>query len=61
MVRLYGQRGAQRIFDANVCVIGIGGVGSWVAEGLARAGVGRITLIDLDEVYNSFCRALQPV
>ena len=35
---------------ANVCVVGIGGVGSWAAEALARSGVGSITLADMDEV-----------
>lgn len=48
--RLYGVDGAQRIFDAHVVVVGIGGVGSWAAEALARSGVRRLTLIDLDHV-----------
>jgi tRNA A37 threonylcarbamoyladenosine dehydratase len=51
--RLYGPGGAQRIFDAHVIVVGIGGVGSWAAEALARSGVGRITLIDLDHIAES--------
>ena len=51
--RLYGPGGAQRIFDAHVVVVGIGGVGSWAAEALARSGVGRITLIDLDHIAES--------
>lgn len=51
--RLYGSAGAQRIFDAHVVVVGIGGVGSWAAEALARSGVGRITLIDMDHVAES--------
>ncbi len=51
--RLYGSEGAQRLFDAHVLVVGIGGVGSWVAEALARSGVGRITLIDMDHVAES--------
>lgn len=51
--RLYGDLGAQRIFDAHVVVVGIGGVGSWVAEALARSGVRRLTLIDLDHVSES--------
>lgn len=50
IVRLYGQEGAKIIQQANVCVIGIGGVGSWVAESLARNGIGNITLIDLDDI-----------
>ena len=45
--------GAQRIFDAHVVVVGIGGVGSWTAEALARSGVRRLTLIDLDHVSES--------
>lgn len=51
--RLYGVAGATRIRHAHVVVVGIGGVGSWAAEALARSGVGRITLIDLDHVSES--------
>ena len=51
--RLYGVAGAQRIRAAHVAVIGIGGVGSWAAEALARSGVGRLTLIDMDHVAES--------
>ena len=51
--RLYGVEGAQRIFDAHVAVVGIGGVGSWAVEALARSGVRRLTLIDLDHVSES--------
>lgn len=51
--RLYGVAGAQRIFDAHVVVVGIGGVGSWAAEALARSGVGHLTLIDMDHVGES--------
>lgn len=51
--RLYGLAGAQRIRGAHVAVIGIGGVGSWAVEALARSGVGRLTLIDLDHVAES--------
>jgi tRNA A37 threonylcarbamoyladenosine dehydratase len=51
--RLYGVAGAQRIREAHVAVIGIGGVGSWAAEALARSGVGRLTLVDLDHVSES--------
>ena len=50
IARLYGQQGAKIIQNAHFCVIGIGGVGSWVAEALARNGVGQITLIDLDDI-----------
>ena len=38
------------LYRANVCVVGIGGVGSWAAEALVRSGIGAITLVDLDEV-----------
>ncbi len=48
--RLYGAHGFDRLQRAHACVVGIGGVGSWVAESLARSGVGSLTLIDLDEV-----------
>ncbi len=51
--RLYGVAGAQRIRAAHIAVVGIGGVGSWAAECLARSGVGRLTLIDLDHVAES--------
>ncbi|MCU5774664.1 tRNA cyclic N6-threonylcarbamoyladenosine(37) synthase TcdA [Erwiniaceae bacterium BAC15a-03b] len=48
--RLYGQDALQLFAEAHVCVIGIGGVGSWAAEALARTGIGAITLIDMDDV-----------
>jgi len=48
--RLYGTTGAALIEKAHFCVIGIGGVGSWAAESLARTGIGAITLIDLDDI-----------
>jgi tRNA threonylcarbamoyladenosine dehydratase len=51
--RLYGPEAAQRIASAHVVVVGIGGVGSWSAESLARSGVGRLTLIDMDHVSES--------
>lgn len=51
--RLYGPEGAAALRQAHVCVVGIGGVGSWAAEALARTGVGQITLIDLDMVAES--------
>ena len=50
IARLYGEQALQRFSQAHVCVIGIGGVGSWVAESLARSGIGQITLIDMDDV-----------
>jgi tRNA A37 threonylcarbamoyladenosine dehydratase len=48
--RLYGAGSAARLAGAHVCVVGVGGVGSWVAEALARSGLGHVTLIDADEV-----------
>jgi tRNA threonylcarbamoyladenosine dehydratase len=51
--RLYGVNGAAAIRASHVAVIGIGGVGSWAAEALARSGVGQITLIDFDQVAES--------
>lgn len=53
LARLFGMEGAARIRAAHVAVVGIGGVGSWAAEALARSGVGRLTLIDLDHVAES--------
>lgn len=53
LARLYGQLGAERIRSAHVVVVGIGGVGSWTAEALARSGVAALTLIDLDHVSES--------
>src|SRR5271166_5825404 len=53
VARLYGAEAARRLCGARVAVIGIGGVGSWTAEALARCAVGRLTLIDLDHVAPS--------
>lgn len=50
IARLYGNKALPAFAAAHVCVVGIGGVGSWVAEALARSGIGRITLIDLDDI-----------
>ncbi|OCG17619.1 tRNA cyclic N6-threonylcarbamoyladenosine(37) synthase TcdA [Gilliamella sp. App6-5] len=50
IARLYGESALQCFLQAHICVIGIGGVGSWVAEALARSGIGQITLIDMDDV-----------
>lgn len=51
--RLFGVGPGARIRQAHVLVVGVGGVGSWTAEALARSGVGRLTLIDLDHVAES--------
>lgn len=53
LARLYGARSAAQIFNAHIVIVGIGGVGSWSAEALARSGVARITLIDMDHVSES--------
>jgi tRNA threonylcarbamoyladenosine dehydratase len=51
--RLYGLIGAGQIRRAHVVVVGIGGVGSWAAEALARSGVARLTLVDMDHITES--------
>lgn len=53
IARLYGESALERFGRAHVCVVGIGGVGSWAAEALARSAVGELTLIDLDMVAES--------
>lgn len=50
IARLYGEHALRRFQQSCVCVIGIGGVGSWAAEALARSGIGRIILIDMDDI-----------
>lgn len=50
IARLYGRSGLERLRAARVAVIGVGGVGSWTVEALARSGIGALTLIDLDDV-----------
>ena len=51
--RLWGSAAADRVRHAHVVVVGVGGVGSWTVEALARSGVGHLTLIDLDQVAES--------
>ncbi len=53
IARLYGDEAFKRIKNMHVCVVGIGGVGSWVVEALARTAVGEITLIDYDTIAES--------
>eukprot|EP00953_Heterococcus_sp_UTEX-ZZ885_P005393 3379-Heterococcus_DN1.PRE.1 len=48
--RLYGSQGLGNLREAHVCVVGLGGVGSWAVEALARSGVGALTLVDLDAI-----------
>lgn len=50
IARLYGRDSLERFLGARVAVIGIGGVGSWAVESLARSGIGHLTLVDLDEI-----------
>ncbi|MBF0804306.1 MULTISPECIES: ThiF family adenylyltransferase [unclassified Neisseria] len=53
IARLYGQAALQRFAAAHVCVVGVGGVGSWAVEALARSGIGALTLVDLDNLAES--------
>lgn len=53
IARLYGAVGLARFRAAHVCVIGVGGVGSWIVEALARSAIGHITMIDLDNLAES--------
>ncbi len=53
IARLYGEGALERFKAAHIAVIGVGGVGSWAAEALARSGIGALTLIDLDHVAES--------
>lgn len=53
IARLYGEAALHRFSQAHVCIVGVGGVGSWVVEALARSGIGALTLIDLDNVTES--------
>ena len=48
--RLYGKQASEILQNLHVCVVGLGGVGSWAVEALARTGIGRITMIDYDTV-----------
>jgi tRNA threonylcarbamoyladenosine dehydratase len=48
--RLFGRQAMDRLGGAHVCVIGVGGVGSWAVEALVRSGIGRVTMIDMDDV-----------
>ncbi len=51
--RLYGDRALEQLARLHVCVVGVGGVGSWAVEALARSGVGRLTLLDMDHIAES--------
>lgn len=53
LARIYGEAGLDQLAQKHICVVGIGGVGSWIAESLARSAVGRITLVDGDTIARS--------
>jgi len=53
LARVYGEDNLQRLYGAHVCVVGVGGVGSWAVEALARSAIGRLTLIDGDNISRS--------
>ena len=53
IIRLYGLKKFKIFQSAHVCIVGIGGVGSWVAESMARHGIGQITMIDMDHIAES--------
>lgn len=48
--KLYGEGSLERLSSAHVCVVGVGGVGSWCIEALARSGIGQITIVDSDDI-----------
>jgi tRNA A37 threonylcarbamoyladenosine dehydratase len=50
IARLFGRKGLEKIRQSKILIIGVGGVGSWVAESFARTGIGAMTLVDLDDV-----------
>lgn len=53
LARVYGETDLNKIQQAHICVVGIGGVGSWAVEALARSGIRRLTLIDGDDISRS--------
>lgn len=53
LARVYGNETMAHLHGAHVCVVGVGGVGSWIVEALARTGIGKLTLIDGDEISRS--------
>lgn len=62
VARLYGRRGLLQLQKAHVLIVGVGGVGSWVVESLARSGVGQITLVDHDDIcVSNFNRQIHAI
>jgi len=63
LARIYGNEELQKLQASHICVVGLGGVGSWVAEALARSGVGHLTIIDGDDIsysnVNRQCHTLE--
>ena len=58
MGRLVGDPGMQKLMSSHVMIIGLGGVGSYAAEAIVRAGVGEVTIVDFDEIcITNFCSA----
>ena len=53
VLRLYGRTAFTQFLKSRVAIIGVGGVGSWVAEALARSAIGHLSLIDLDHITES--------
>jgi len=53
LARVYGKEELEKLHNAHICVVGLGGVGSWAAESLARSGIGKLTLIDGDDISRS--------
>ncbi|MGK0367581.1 MAG: tRNA A37 threonylcarbamoyladenosine dehydratase [Thermoproteota archaeon] len=50
IARLYGEKSLEKFRASHICIVGLGGVGSWVVESIARSGIEEITLVDMDEV-----------
>ncbi|MCP4876843.1 MAG: tRNA cyclic N6-threonylcarbamoyladenosine(37) synthase TcdA [Gammaproteobacteria bacterium] len=51
LARVFGEAALESLQRAHFCIVGVGGVGSWAAEACARSGIGRITLIDHDDIH----------
>ena len=53
VARLYGEKGLLNFKKSHICIIGVGGVGSWIVESLVRSAIGELTLIDFDKIAES--------